>query len=148
LFGAHIAHSGGLLTVASIGSDALPVQVYRRVGNNWLPETSLLPTDISAQSYCVSAAVHTGRIAVGCSNHPGPSGPGATYLFEKIGNTWAQTQTLTHANARQGDGFGSVVHFHDDGTLFVSAPIRATDFFGQGAVYRYVEPALLSNGFE
>ncbi len=104
----------------------------------------------TSSSSCVASAVHAGRVALGCLNQPGPSGPGATYLFEKVGGNWTQSQKLTISNARDGDRFGDVLAFHADGTLFAAATIRAIDFFGQGAVYRYSEPSplLFANGFE
>jgi hypothetical protein len=147
-FGAHTALHGDLLSVASNGDGALPLQVFRRVGAAWLPEVSLLPNDATAESYCVASAINTGRVFLGCGNFPGPTGTGATYVFEKLGSNWAQTQKLVHPTPREGDNFGGVLHTHADGTLFVAAVIRAVNFFGQGMVYRYTEPALLSNGFE
>ncbi len=149
-FGLHIAMADDLLTVSSNGSAALPLQVFRRTGSNWLPEVSLFPNDATSSSSCVASAVHAGRVALGCLNQPGPSGPGATYLFEKVGGNWTQSQKLTIGNARDGDRFGDVLAFHPDGTLFAAATIRAIDFFGQGAVYRYSEPSplLFANGFE
>jgi hypothetical protein len=147
-FGAKIALEGDLLAVSSVGGTARPLQVYRRNGNNWLPEATLLPDDINAETYCLAPAANAGRIVLGCENLPGPTGPGAAYVFERIAGNWTQTQRLTHANPRQGDNFGGNLAFHADGTLFIAAVQEAVDFFAQGAVYQYAEPTLLSNGFE
>lgn len=147
-FGWKIALAGDLLAVSSVGGAARPLQVYRRSGIGWLPETSLLPDDINADTGCLSPALSSNRIILGCDNLPGPDGPGATYVFERVGGSWDQTQKLTHSNARANEGFGGSVHAHADGTLFIAAVRRAVDFFAQGAVYRYAEPAMLSDGFE
>jgi hypothetical protein len=131
-----------------VGGAARPLQVYRRSGSSWLPEASLLPADINAQTGCNSPALSVDRIVLGCEDLPGPDGPGATYVFERVGGSWTQTQKLTHPSPRANEGFGGSVHFHADGTLFIAAVRRAVDFFAQGSVYRYAEPALLSDGFE
>jgi len=147
-FGWKIALAGDLLAVSSVGGAARPLQVYRRSGSSWLPEASLLPADINAETGCLSPALSSDRIVLGCDNLPGPDGPGATYVFERVGGSWLQTQKLTHSNSRANEGFGGSVHAHADGSLFIAAVRRAVDFFAQGSVYRFAEPALLSDGFE
>lgn len=147
-FGAQVALEDDLLAVSSVGSAALPVQLYRRSGSTWLPEASVLPLDINNESYCLTPAIRAGRLLLGCDNLPGPTGPGATYVFERPSGIWTQTQKLTHSGGRDGEGYGSTVHVHADGTLFVAAIREAVNFFAQGVVYAYVEPALLSDGFE
>lgn len=147
-FGWKIALAGDLLAVSSVGGSARPLQVYRRNGSGWLPEASLLPDDINSETGCLSPALNGARIVLGCEDLPGPDGPGATYVFERVGGSWTQTQKLTHSNPRANDGFGSSVQFHADGTLLVGAIRRAVDFLVQGSVYRYTEPGMLSDGFE
>jgi hypothetical protein len=147
-FGIHVALDGDLLAVASIGAGALPVQVFRRGGVSWLPETSLLPADATVETYCVNSVISGGRIVVGCSNQPGPNGPGAAYVFDKSVGNWQETQTLTHPASRSNDRFGGALAMPDAETVFIAAPIHAGSFFGQGVVYRFSEPPLLSNGFE
>jgi hypothetical protein len=147
-FGARIALDADLLAVSSFGDGSPPVQLYRRNGSTWLPEASVLPLDISAGTQCTAPAIHGGRLMLGCDNLPGPTGPGAAHVFERLGGTWTQTQKLTHAQGRDGEGFGSTVAVHADGTLFVAAIREAVTFFAQGVVYAYREPVLLSDGFE
>lgn len=147
-FGWKIALAGDLLAVSSVGGSARPLQVYRRSGSSWLPEAALLPADINSQTGCLSPALSSDRIVLGCEDLPGPDGPGASYVFERVGGSWTQTQKLTHSTPRANEGFGGSAHVHADGTLFIAAVRRAVDFFAQGSVYRYAEPALLSDGFE
>jgi FG-GAP repeat len=147
-FGAQIALEGDLLAVSSVGDPAQPVQLYRRNGSTWLPEASVLPLDINNETYCLAPAIRAGRLLLGCDNLPGPNGPGAVYVFERPAGTWTQTQKLTHAGGRDGEGFGGTLDVHADGTLFIAAIREAVTFFAQGVVYAYAEPALLSDGFE
>lgn len=151
-FGADITLDGDLLAVTSFAVPS-PVQVFRRTAGNWLPEASLLPNDFNAQTACWSVAAYQGRLAIGCSNQPGPSGPGAAYLFERPAGVWAQTQKLQRtdsASLTATDLYGDQVHFRADGSLFVTIPAHNNEFIGRGEVYFYTEPSptLFNNGFE
>jgi hypothetical protein len=147
-FGTRIALEGDLLAVSSVGDPALPVQLYRRSGSNWLPEASVLPLDIDSEAFCFAPAIRAGRLLLGCDNLPGPTGPGAVYVFERPRGIWMQTQKLTHAGARDGDGFGATIDVRADGMLHVAALREDVDFFDQGVVYTYSEPALAGPAFE
>jgi len=144
-FGHGLSLVGDSLAVSS-GGIAKPTQIFRRSGENWLPEASIQPLDSTALTYCVRPAIRTTRLALGCFEGTGTRA-GAIYLFEKQGNSWVQNQKITLPNPRQDDFTGANdVTFDPRGELLFGVIARDLGFQRQGAVYRYAE--LLRDGFE
>lgn len=146
-FGYQIASEDDLLVVTSTGpSNTLPpAQLFRaNAGGTWIPETTLQPND--AGLLCYTAALSMRRVFVGCP----ASGDGrdAVYVFERSGSTWQQVQKLVNPLGSTAGNFGGSVQAYPDGHLFIGALGEDLDFDHQGAAFFYIEPPLLSDGFE
>ncbi|MBA8886608.1 hypothetical protein FHW12_000799 [Dokdonella fugitiva] len=130
---------------AASNNPAMPVQLYRRTQNGWLPEASLLPEDATPDTWCWHVAMAADTLAMGCS---APGNEGAVYLFEKVGGLWTQRHKLVLPDPVAGDVFGFTLDFHDDGTLFAGAFGRDLQFTDQGAVYIWTGDRLFGDGFD
>lgn len=134
---------GDVLAIAS-STPATPVLLYRRSGNAWLPEASLLPDDVTAGIYCQRVAFRGDTLALGCQ---GGGNEGEVYVFGKTNGLWQQTQRLALSPPRASDAFGSTLAL-DGGWLFAGALGRDLDFLNQGAVYAYASDRIFRSGFE
>ncbi|MEZ5461214.1 FG-GAP repeat protein [Dokdonella sp.] len=143
-FGRGISFDGTLLAVASLEA-MRPVVVYRRNANGWLPETNVLPDDVTADMSCSRVALRDDTMVVGCFK---PEYEGAAYVFRKSAGNWSQTQKLQLDDARPNDLFGFDIAQSGDGSIFVGALRRDIDFVDQGAVYVYTDDTLFANGFD
>ncbi|HUD40540.1 MAG TPA: FG-GAP repeat protein [Dokdonella sp.] len=145
-FGRDIHLDGDRLAVVS-NRNATPVLLYRRSGDHWLPETSLLPDDVSADMQCWSAALRGDRLIVGCWRPP-TDRRGTAYVFERRGGLWQQVQKLSLADAGASDFFGYAVGWSGAGEALVGAFGRDVDFAAQGAVYVHAGDRLFRSDFD
>ena len=144
-FGRDISLSVGNTLAVTSSTPATPVLLYRRSGTTWLPEASLLPDDVTSNTYCSRVATTATSLAIGCSTS---GSPGVVYVFGKNGSLWEQTQKLTLAPIQSNDLFGASLAWNPSGALFAGAPARDLDFENQGAVYVYEADVLFKNGFD
>ncbi|RUA10820.1 MAG: hypothetical protein DSY81_02305, partial [Bacillota bacterium] len=105
------------------GGEPLPprsVDVYERLGTQWLLTGSLTPSDnIVDDNFGMSLAIDGNLAAVGA---PGSSGQqGAVYLFERTGASWVQVDLLTAENPAIDDFYGISVGIHGTDVI-VGAP--------------------------
>jgi hypothetical protein len=149
-YGEGVAIDAGTLAVTSAASSH-PVYVYRRSGNTFLPEASLIAPDLGADDPTRAVAVAGNRIVFGAHRHTVSMNlQGAAYVFQKQGGVWVQRQKILPSTQQAGAAFGEALAMSPDGVLFVGAPYQSLMFDGQGTVYVYRPPAdvLLQNGFE
>ena len=143
-FGRGVDVDGDLIAVASSDA-AVPVLLYQRSGETWLPSASLLPEDVTADTICARVALRGSTLLLGC-NEPGYEG--AVYVLERVAGSWTQVQKLTLPDARALDVFGNPLAIAPGGWLFAGAFGRDLDFIDEGAVYVYAGDRLFSDGFE
>ena len=143
-FGRGIGVDGDLIAVASSAA-AVPVLLYQRSGDAWLPSASLLPDDVTADTICSRVTLRADMLLLGCT---GPGYEGAVYVLEKVDGLWTQVQKLTLPDPRTLDVFGTSLVLGDGGWLFAGAFGRDLDFIDQGAVYVYAGDRLFRDGFE
>ena len=144
-FGREIHLSGDNLLAVSSSTPTTPVLLYRLAGATWLPDASLLPDDLVANTYCSHVAATATTLAIGCALS---GSPGAVYVFEKSAGLWQQSQKLLLDPNQVNDTFGLSLAWHTNGNLVAGAPLRDVDFLDQGAVYVYAGDALFRDGFE
>ncbi|MEO6688246.1 MAG: hypothetical protein ABIS07_01325 [Dokdonella sp.] len=143
-FGVSASLAGNLLAVAS-NAVQTPVQLYRRTPNGWLPEASLLPNDVTSNTYCGHVAMSVHELATGCR---AADGIGAVYIFEKVAGAWTQRQKVLSLDPQENASFGYSVGFGPSGTLIVGAPWYDYEFLAQGALYTFAGDRLFDDGFE
>ncbi len=143
-FGRGVDVDGDLIAVASSDA-AVPVLLYQRSAETWLPSASLLPEDVTADTICARVALRGSTLLLGC-NEPGYEG--AVYVLERVAGSWTQVQKLTLPDARALDVFGNPLAIAPGGWLFAGAFGRDLDFIDEGAVYVYAGDRLFSDGFE
>jgi FG-GAP repeat protein len=121
------------------GSGAGAAYVYARSAG-WPQQQRLTPSDAGAGAlFGIQVSIDGGTIAVGALGNGGPpSGrPGAVYVFERAGTTWAQQQKLTATVPEIGDFFGGAVELSGD-TLVVGSPLATVASGRHGAAYVFV----------
>jgi len=149
-YGQGIAVENGTLVVTSAAS-SYPVNVYRRNGNTYVPDATLIANDLGADDPTQAVAIAGNRIAFGAHRHTvSLAQQGAVYLFEKQAGMWVQRQKLLNGTPQAGANFGAALALASDGLLFVGSANQSVTFDGQGAVYVYSPPSdvLLRDGFE
>lgn len=150
-YGYDLAVDQGVLAVASHAPN-YPVSVRRRVGNNFMPEASLIAADLGAADAARSVAVGGGRIAFGVPQLAvSQSQRGAVYVFAYHAGVWSQQQKLIATQPNTGSGFfGHALAFASDGALIVGTPYESDTFSSEGGVHIYSPPPtdLFANGFE
>jgi Zn-dependent metalloprotease len=115
----------------------------------WRPDTPGVVSVITAvdaaagDGFGRSVSVHTGRLLVGAGGVDCTAGIdcGAAYVYELVGETWANELTLTATDTADGDGFGTAVALHGD-RLVIGAPGHELPGIGRGgAVYVFERTA-------
>lgn len=92
--GTHVAIHGDTAAVAAPGAQAAPmvgsgsVNVYRRVGGDWLREAVLLPADPTEQMRFGSGLALGANVLVATA--PVQPGGTAVYTFQRTGTVWQQ----------------------------------------------------------
>ncbi len=151
-YGYDLSADNGALAIASVAPN-FPVYVYRRSGNTFLPEASLIAVDLSANDPTQAVALSGNRVAFGAHQHTvSLAEQGAVYLFEKRNGSWSQQQKLVAhtAHVQVGAHFGAALAMNAAGVLFVGANDESADFYDEGAVWVFVPPPdlLFQSGFE
>ena len=161
-FGASVAISRETLVVGAPESGAVgQVFVYRRSGDQWLPESTLTASNGDADDHFgVSVAIDGDTIVVGANQEAATvqGGPqdnslrsaGAAYVFVRNNAGWKEQAYIKASNtdegASSGDRFGTSVAIWRD-TMIVGAPSEDSSptggpsdnsINGAGAVYVYV----------
>lgn len=109
--------------------------VFVRVDGAWSQQAYLKPSNTGDDDRFGSAVALWGDTLVvgarredssavgvgGDQTDDGAENSGAVYVFERVGDTWAQTAYLKASNTGAGDGFGGALALHHD-TLAVGAP--------------------------
>lgn len=107
-----------------------------------MPTQSIVPTDLQTiDEFGFSLAMANDTLVVGCPLS-GSSNTGAVYVFEKSGETWAQTQKLSDEAGGSNDQLGTKVAL--DGNLLVCG-IQNDDVTGKvnaGSVMVFKRSAL------
>lgn len=122
-------------TVALAGA----ARIFSRTGTTWNLEAQVEASDPSGNDYFgASVALDRDSVVIGASAPVTPGGnqvsdrPGAAYVFERAGGTWAQHQKLGASNADPDDEFGRSVAIAGD-LVVVSALQEAEPGTGVGA---------------
>lgn len=119
-FGAALAAHGDALAVGQPStipprpSEALPfsgkscVHVFRRAGDQWMPEARIEGAPVTASPcFGVDLAIEGDLLAVRSVDLSFPMAPGSVWLFERRGGTWTFAQELVPAaGITKGRGYG------------------------------------------
>ncbi len=142
-FGASIDADGDTLVVGAPGDDDTgsssgSAYVYHLVNNKWYEVAKLRGSLVDGgDAFGHTVAVDGPTIVVGA---PGSGGnTGRVYVFERTGNNWTETATLSASNAAAGDQFGFSVDVDGD-KVAVGAPRKESDDWGGGYVFQRNAP--------
>ncbi len=152
LFGSAVSIDDGLAVVgAPLASDRQAycglVFAYRFDGSQWVQEAQLKASDAAAGGgFGVSVAVDGDALLVGALSSENPpygwifTGPGAAYLYQRIGGVWIEHAKFLSTTPTVSDRFGGSVAL-SGGVAAVGASNDAASGEGQydgaGAVYIY-----------
>jgi LPXTG-site transpeptidase (sortase) family protein len=129
-FGTSVALYQNTLVVGADSRDLGPLidagaaYVYINSGGEWALQATLLPIDSEPAMYFGNSVAISGNvIVVGATEagYQGIHGPGAAYVFRKVGKNWVQEAKLQTEKGRQGDFFGASVSV-ESSTVVVGAP--------------------------
>ena len=151
-YGYDVSVDQGLLAAASYRANT-PVAVRRRSGNDFLPETTLIPSGLAANEPLWAVAVDGAaeRIAVGAPQHSvSLTRQGAVFVFHRQAGNWQQSQRLLSSTPNSEAQFGEELLIADDGSLLVGAHSETRAFRFEGAVHVYGmrSDEVLRDGFE
>lgn len=149
LFGHSVAVSddGTVVLIGAVfydpnGDDSGAVYAYRRDGGSWT-QTTLVPDDGSKGDHfgIDVSVVRGGNLAfVAANGVEGPNGElvGATYVFERSGDSWVQRARLVPDDGDAGDGFGEAIAASEDGHTAIVGANSDEDPNGSEAGSAYV----------
>jgi hypothetical protein len=93
-FGQSVAIQGDFIVVGSpVHNEIGAAYVYKYINNTWQLETKLTPDDGTiGDEFGDTVAIDQNRIVISAHEHA--QGKGAVYIFERLGNSWQQTEKL------------------------------------------------------
>ncbi|NBC02220.1 MAG: choice-of-anchor B family protein, partial [Bacteroidetes bacterium] len=107
------------------------VYIYRKSDADWLQHTQLQATDGEiGDGFGTSLSASADQLLIGAPLRD--DGHGATYIFERFDNSWAQAAQIVLPDSTKG-GFGTSVAMQGN-FVFIGAPNEGDGF---GAVYVY-----------
>lgn len=134
-FGNSVAIEGNTAVIgaarAGVGTNNNPGAAYVFIRENgvWSQQAKLTADDgVDRDNFGKSVAL-AGNTAVIGADRPNfitgmTSGPGAAYVYTRVGNTWSQQAKLTASDGRDDDAFGRAVAVDGD-TIMIGAPIAS-----------------------
>ncbi len=141
-FGASLHLQGDTLVVGRIAdhspaTNAGSVYVFERTGTVWTQQAKIQPLDTAGGlRFGTSVAIDGDRIAVGAMESF--IGPGAVYVFERIGDDWVEQARLTAPDGVDDDRLGGRVSFGrsaDRSMIVTGAVFHAALAEDSGAAY-------------
>jgi hypothetical protein len=141
-YGHSVSISGDTIVVGAMkddnarGTDAGAAYVYVRTGGGWIEQQKLVASDGQAGDAAGTAISISGDTTVVGAIQAQAGGPGAAYVFLRIGGVWIEQQRLGASDGNSSDQFGRSVSLSDD-TAVVGAPLD-TNAGGVGAGAAYV----------
>lgn len=129
-FGMSLAIDGTTAVISAIGdhekgvfSGAAYIYHFNYSSNLWEFDTKLTASDgATGHRFGQTVAINEGLILVGTHLADGnASKSGAAYVFEKINDTWTETQKIWAKNGKTNDYFAHKIHILDANTLAIGA---------------------------
>ena len=145
-FGWAVAIDRNIAVVGSPGNDHAgsssgAAYVFTFDGANWKEKVKLIPAALDRSAALgTSVLVQKDTVIVGApkQTHGGVRFTGAAFVFQREGDQWVESATLSAADADKSDGFGTSVAMSGD-TVVVGAPLADTDRGKDaGAAYVFV----------
>ncbi len=128
--GAHRDKDNGLYAGAAY--------VFRDLGNDFVEEQKLLPSDgLVGDRFGWSVSVWGDVAIVGAPHKPDTYNElGAAYVFRHNGNTWVEEQKLLPSDGFALDRFGTSIAIHED-VAFITSPLDDDMGDASGSVYAF-----------
>lgn len=143
--GCSVAVGGDTVLIGSNGEyDAGSVNVFVRLGDNWVQQAELTPDDVESFDHFGLSVDIDGDIAVigaHFDDHSGEDDAGSAYIFIRSGGGWVQEAKLIAPAPRVSDYFGSVVAIQGE-TVIIGAPNdNLPNKIDAGSVFVYTRDA-------
>lgn len=127
------------------GTEAGGAYVFARHGGTWEQAAKLVPTDGDSEDWFgwdVALSADGTRALVSAYSDEDPAGrrAGAAYAFERVDDTWEQTDKFVGSDTDNRDRFGSSVALAERGTTALVGAWRLAGDSEVGAAYVF-EPA-------
>lgn len=158
-FGSSVAIYADYILVGAFGdqvngASAGAAYVFKSANNTWTQQQKLTPSDPEASTqFGVSVALgNSGTTAIiGMMDSSSSPNLGAAYYFDRVGNSWTQTEKLVAITGPQtnysGNGyyFGNAVDMDNNGTMVIgSYADGATGGVNNGgSIYAYYDSGIL-----
>ncbi|MEL6611940.1 MAG: T9SS type A sorting domain-containing protein [Bacteroidota bacterium] len=137
LFGQAVAVAGDRAVVGGGLLEGNAAYSYRRIGDAWVEQGMLVPADgTDAEGFGSSVAMTEAYAIVGAPlfDHGGATNGGASYLFERDGDSWAEQTRVAPSDVDGQDDSGTSVAVSGDYAI-VGAPKHNGIGFDSGAAY-------------
>lgn len=146
LFGCRMAYNGQIAVIGTCQAYGLPnprpsaAYVFTRSGAAWGQTARLEP---STNAIVLSSD----QIVTGADDLPPNENQGRIVFFERVGNSWAETSSLSQPDDQVGIGFGSVVALNDWHLLAGAFGYTHDDNEAQGTVYTFKSTHVFAESF-
>lgn len=141
-FGMSVSMFENTVVIGEPGNGNGVVHVYNRIGEVWTETAILTPSDMeNSADFGCSVSLSMNQLAVGdiSNDHSGLESAGAVYIFERIGDTWVETDKLITSDPDTGDHFGKSLSLYEH-QLIVGAP-QDSDMgyhFGSAYIFEFI----------
>jgi hypothetical protein len=140
-FGGSVCVKGNYAVIGAIGNDdsgedAGAAYIFVRNGDDWIQQARLIPSDGTAGDQFGNSVSIDGNYAVVAAHLDADMGSesGSVYVFNRIGQNWAQQAKLTAPDGNSNDFFGQGVSI-DSSYVIVGVPYDDDSGGNSGAVY-------------
>jgi len=116
----------------TFGEDAGAAYVFRREGTEWVQDAKLFASDPhDDQEFGCAVAIDEDVIVIGGHDYLffEHIGPGAAYVFRRMGEGWIEEAKLVASDGQMDDQFGSWVTIRDDTILVRASGAKAMYVF-------------------
>ena len=123
----------------ALGADSGAAYVFVRGGTTWTQQARLTASDGRAgQRFGGGVSLYGNTVAVSSpADDTHGNQAGAVYVFDRVGGSWTESETLYAPDADAGDWFGDAVSLRGD-RLAVGAPGDDTRASDAGALYVFL----------
>lgn len=122
-FGHSVSISGNQLLIGTPLDDDNGLRsgsayIYENNGTSWVFQSKLLPSDGASEAvFGWSVDLSGDKAIIGALSDENGQNSGSAYVFEKINNTWVQTDKITATNSNPLDQFGYAVAISENYAL-------------------------------
>jgi len=128
-FGRFVAINNDIIAIGAPGTAGSLAYVYKNINSSWIEQQQLQGHDTEVSDrFGEYITINNNEIIIASPQEDtGGSNAGAVYVFEKLGNTWIETQKIQGYDTEGSDYFGTAIAIENN-IILVSS-------YGKDSVY-------------